>query len=83
MNSEPKTLTRDVEASVVPIGTKVTLQKGETGAHHAVARRQLHRHRQRQHVPHADKDADALGLEVTGPPAAAAPAWRPGHAGAA
>ena len=29
MSSEPKVLTRDVEASVVPIGTKVTLQKGE------------------------------------------------------
>ena len=29
MSSEPKILTRDVEASVVPIGTKVTLQKGE------------------------------------------------------
>ena len=53
MSSErTKILTRDVEASVVPVGTKVTLQKGETGAHHPVARRQLHRHRQRQHVPH-------------------------------
>ena len=30
MSSEQKILTRDVEASVVPIGTKVTLQKGET-----------------------------------------------------
>jgi probable FeS assembly SUF system protein SufT len=29
-NSEPVTLTRDVEAAVVPVGTKVTLQKGET-----------------------------------------------------
>ena len=26
--NEAKTLTRDVEASVVPVGTKVTLQKG-------------------------------------------------------
>ena len=30
MSSESKILLRDVEASVVPIGTKVTLQKGET-----------------------------------------------------
>ena len=29
MSSEQKVLIRDVEASVVPIGTKVTLQKGE------------------------------------------------------
>ena len=28
-NSEPVTLARDVDASVIPIGTKVTLQKGE------------------------------------------------------
>src|SRR3954469_3296068 len=29
MNNDPVTLTRDVEASIIPIGTKVTLQKGE------------------------------------------------------
>lgn len=28
-SDEPKTLTRDVEAAIVPVGTKVTLQKGE------------------------------------------------------
>ena len=28
-SNESVTLTRDVEASVVPVGTKVTLQKGE------------------------------------------------------
>jgi len=28
-NNDPVTLTRDVEAAVVPVGTKVTLQKGE------------------------------------------------------
>ena len=28
-NSEPIMLSRDEEASVIPIGTKVTLQKGE------------------------------------------------------
>ena len=27
--NESVTLTRDVEASIVPVGTKVTLQKGE------------------------------------------------------
>src|SRR5262245_29036287 len=27
--NEPVTLTRDVDAAVIPIGTKVTLQKGE------------------------------------------------------
>jgi probable FeS assembly SUF system protein SufT len=29
MQNEPVTLTRDVEAAVIPVGTKVTLQKGE------------------------------------------------------
>src|SRR5215468_4943692 len=28
-SSEPKTLTRDVEAAIIPVGDKVTLQKGE------------------------------------------------------
>jgi probable FeS assembly SUF system protein SufT len=28
-NSDPVTLTRDVEAAVIPVGSKVTLQKGE------------------------------------------------------
>src|SRR3979409_140020 len=28
-SSDPVTLTRDVEASIIPVGTKVTLQKGE------------------------------------------------------
>ena len=28
--SDPKTLTRDVEASIVPIGDKVTLKQGDT-----------------------------------------------------
>ena len=70
MSSEPKILTRDVEASVVPIGTKVTLQKGETahitqslgGTYTVVVNGNMFRIE--------SKDADALGLE---PPAAPAP----------
>jgi len=65
MNSnEPKTLTRDVEAAVVPVGTKVTLQKGEQahitqslgGAYTVIVNGNMFRI--------ADKDADALGFEV-------------------
>jgi probable FeS assembly SUF system protein SufT len=64
MSSESKVLTRDVEASVVPIGTKVTLQKGETahitqslgGSYTVVVNGNMFRI--------ADKDADALGVEV-------------------
>jgi probable FeS assembly SUF system protein SufT len=75
MSSEPKVLSRDVEASVVPIGTKVTLQKGETahitqslgGSYTVVVNGNMFRI--------ADKDADALGLETApGPRPAAAPA---------
>jgi probable FeS assembly SUF system protein SufT len=73
-SSEPKILTRDVEASVVPIGTKVTLQKGETahitqslgGSYTVVVNGNMFRI--------AEKDADALGLEVkAAAPAPAAP----------
>jgi len=71
MNSEPKTLTRDVEAAVVPVGTKVTLQKGEQahitqslgGSYTVIVNGNMFRI--------ADKDADALGLEVQAQPAAA------------
>jgi probable FeS assembly SUF system protein SufT len=65
MNSnEPKTLIRDVEASVVPVGTKVTLQKGEIayvtqslgGSHTVVVNGNMFRIE--------GKDADALGMEV-------------------
>ncbi|HUC85148.1 MAG TPA: putative Fe-S cluster assembly protein SufT [Candidatus Acidoferrales bacterium] len=62
MSSEPKVLSRDVEASVVPIGTKVTLQKGETahitqslgGSYTVVVNGNMFRI--------AEQDADALGL---------------------
>ena len=65
MSSEQKILIRDVEASVVPIGTKVTLQKGETahitqslgGTYTVIVNGNMFRIE--------SKDADALGLEVT------------------
>jgi len=68
--NEPKTLTRDVEASVVPVGTKVTLQKGEQayvtqslgGSYTVVVNGNMFRI--------AGHDADALGLEVQAKPAA-------------
>jgi len=58
------TLTRDVEASVVPVGTKVTLQKGEQayiaqslgGTYTVVVNGNMFRI--------DGKDADALGLEA-------------------
>jgi probable FeS assembly SUF system protein SufT len=64
MTSEPQILTRDVEASVVPIGTKVTLQKGEQayitqslgGSYTVVVNGNMFRI--------SEKDADALGVEV-------------------
>ena len=57
-------LARDVEASVVPVGTKVTLLKGETahitqslgGAYTVVVNGNMFRL--------DGKDADALGFEV-------------------
>jgi len=62
--NEPITLNRDVEASVVPVGTKVTLQKGEQayvtqslgGSHTVVVNGNMFRI--------SGKDADALGMEV-------------------
>jgi probable FeS assembly SUF system protein SufT len=67
--SEQKILTRDVEASVVPIGTKVTLQKGETahitqslgGSFTVIVNGNMFRI--------GEKDADALGIEVKVTPA--------------
>jgi len=60
--NEPTTLTRDVEASVVPVGTKVTLQKGEPahitqslgGSYTVIVNGNMFRI--------DGKDADALGL---------------------
>ena len=71
MSSEPTILTRDVEAAVVPIGTKVTLQKGEQafitqslgGSYTVVVNGNMFRI--------AEKDADALGLEVKAVPVTA------------
>lgn len=70
--NEPKTLTRDVEASVVPVGTKVTLQQGEQayvtqslgGSYTVVVNGNMFRI--------DGKDADALGLEVQAKPASSA-----------
>src|ERR1043166_8118534 len=63
-SSDSITLTRDVEAAVSPIGSKVTLQKGEQayitqslgGAHTVVVNGNMFRI--------DGKDADALGLEA-------------------
>jgi probable FeS assembly SUF system protein SufT len=70
MNSnEPVTLSRDVEAAIIPIGERVTLQKGEQahitqslgGAYTVVVNGNMFRIE--------GKDADALGLEVAAKPA--------------
>jgi probable FeS assembly SUF system protein SufT len=68
MSRDPVTLTRDVDASVVPVGTKVTLMKGEQayvtqslgGAHTVVVNGNMFRI--------DGKDADALGMEVQARP---------------
>ncbi len=64
MNTDSVTLTRDVEAAVVPVGTKVTLMKGEQaritqslgGSYTVIVNGNMFRLEAR--------DADALGLEV-------------------
>jgi probable FeS assembly SUF system protein SufT len=67
-STDPITLTRDVEAAVVPVGTKVTLQKGEQayvtqslgGSYTVVVNGNMFR---------VDgKDADALGLQAAEKP---------------
>src|SRR5262252_3826734 len=63
-NDEPITLTRDVEASIIPVGERVILQKGERayvtqslgGSYTVVVNGNMFRI--------AGKDADALGLEA-------------------
>src|SRR5437763_5190942 len=72
MNNESITLSRDIEAAVIPIGTKVTLQKGEQayitqslgGSYTVIVRGNMFRVE--------GKDADALGMEVAAAPANAA-----------
>jgi probable FeS assembly SUF system protein SufT len=70
MNSnDPIALARDVEAAVIPIGTKVTLQKGEQayvtqslgGSYTVVVNGNMFRIE--------GKDADALGMEAAAKPA--------------
>ena len=70
--NEAKTLTRDVEAAVVPVGTKVTLQKGEQayitqslgGTYTVVVNGNMFRIE--------SKDADALGFAAPAKAAGAA-----------
>jgi probable FeS assembly SUF system protein SufT len=71
MNStDPVTLTRDVEASIIPVGTKVTLQKGEPatitqslgGSYTVIVNGNMFRIE--------GKDADAIGLEPAAKPVA-------------
>jgi probable FeS assembly SUF system protein SufT len=65
--NDPKILSRDVEASVIPAGMKVTLQKGESahitqslgGSYTVIVNGNMFRIE--------GKDADALGLEVSAP----------------
>lgn len=70
MHSEPVILKRDVEASIVPAGTKVTLLKGEEahitqslgGSYTVIVNGNMFRI--------GGQDADALGFEVAPKPAA-------------
>jgi probable FeS assembly SUF system protein SufT len=67
-SSEPITLSRDVEAAIIPVGTRVTLQKGETayitqslgGSYTVVVNGNMFRIE--------GKDADSLGVEETAKP---------------
>jgi len=68
-NDEPVILTRDVEAAVIPIGERVTLQKGEQaqitqslgGSYTVIVNGNMFRIE--------GKDADALGIEQQAKPA--------------
>src|SRR5262245_53487902 len=65
---EPISLTRDVEAALIPVGDKVTLQKGEQayitqslgGTYTVIVNGNMFRIE--------GKDADALGLELAAKP---------------
>src|SRR6266446_6989415 len=71
--NESKTLTRDVEAAVVPVGTKVTLMKGEQahitqslgGTYTVIVNGNMFRIE--------SKDGDALGIEAQAASATATP----------
>ncbi len=71
MPNDSVTLSRDVEAAIVPVGTKVTLQKGEQayitqslgGSYTVVVNGNMFRI--------DGKDADALGVQAEAKPAAA------------
>src|SRR6266404_986849 len=71
MSNDSITLNRDVEAAVIPIGTRVTLQKGEQafitqslgGAYTVVVNGNMFRIE--------GKDADALGVQAATKPAGA------------
>src|SRR5881296_823459 len=66
--TEPKILSRDVEAAIIPVGERITLQKGESaritqslgGAYTVVVNGNMFRIE--------GKDADALGVEVAAKP---------------
>ena len=68
-SDEPITLTRDVEAAIIPVGDRVTLQKGEQayitqtlgGSYTVIVNGNMFRIE--------GKDADALGLEAAAKPA--------------
>src|SRR5882762_8903172 len=68
-DNEPITLSRDVEASIIPVGDKVTLQKGEQatitqslgGSYTVIVNGNMFRIE--------GKDADALGVELAAKPA--------------
>jgi probable FeS assembly SUF system protein SufT len=67
--NDPITITRDVDAAVIPIGTKVTLQKGEQahitqslgGSYTVIVNGNMFRI--------DSKDADSLGFELAAKPA--------------
>src|SRR6478672_10992875 len=71
-NNDPITLNRDVDASVIPVGTKVVLQKGESayitqslgGSYTVIVNGNMFRIE--------GKDADALGMQAAAKTSASA-----------